>query len=127
MDDDFVEYVELLVQYIFSRNMLVTKQMNGREMKGKDLMMYMKAFVSYFNDDKSPSPETALKVMWVVLTPSNSKSLNIFKTVELPTLKPYILLFLVSRGIKRLLDKFVYGLYATQVTVKANWPLVINA
>lgn len=42
MDDDFVEYVELLVQYIFSRNMLVTKQMNGREMKGKDLMMYMK-------------------------------------------------------------------------------------
>lgn len=26
MDDDFVEYVELLVQYIFSRNMLVTKK-----------------------------------------------------------------------------------------------------
>lgn len=42
MDDDFVEYVELLVQYIFSRNMLVTKKMNGRELKGVDLMMYMK-------------------------------------------------------------------------------------
>ena len=26
----------------------------------------------------------------------------------------------------RLLDKFVYGLYATQVTVKANWPLVFK-
>lgn len=24
----------------------------------------------------------------------------------------------------RLLDEFVYGLYATQVRVKANWPLV---
>lgn len=41
MDDDFVEYVELLVQYIFLRNMLVTKKMNGRELKGEDLMMYM--------------------------------------------------------------------------------------
>uniref|UniRef100_K1RXD2 Uncharacterized protein n=1 Tax=Magallana gigas TaxID=29159 RepID=K1RXD2_MAGGI len=26
----------------------------------------------------------------------------------------------------RLRDKFVYGMYATQVTVKANWPLVNN-
>ncbi|XP_052715327.1 atlastin-1-like isoform X2 [Crassostrea angulata] len=66
MDDDFVEYVELLVQYIFSRNMLVTKKMNGRELKGEDLMMYMKAFVSYFNEEKCPSPETALEAMAAV-------------------------------------------------------------
>nr|XP_034337973.1 atlastin-1 isoform X2 [Crassostrea gigas] len=46
MDDDFVEYVELLVQYIFLRNMLVTKKMNGRELKGEDLMMYMKAMAA---------------------------------------------------------------------------------
>lgn len=66
MDDDFVEYVELLVQYIFLRNMLVTKKMNARELKGEDLMMYMKAFVSYFNEEKCPSPETALEAMAAV-------------------------------------------------------------
>lgn len=26
----------------------------------------------------------------------------------------------------RLHDKFVYGMYATQVTVEANWPLVFD-
>lgn len=47
MDDDFVEMVKLLVPYILSRDMMMTKRINGMEVTGKDMSKYVR--VSAFN------------------------------------------------------------------------------
>lgn len=50
MDDDFVEMVKLLVPYILSRDMMMTKRINGMEVTGKDMSKYVR--VSAFNIHK---------------------------------------------------------------------------
>lgn len=50
MDDDFVEMVKLLVPYILSRDMMMTKRINGMEVTGKDMSKYVR--VSAFNTYK---------------------------------------------------------------------------
>lgn len=47
MDDDFVEMVKLLVPYILSRDMMMTKRINGMEVIGEDMSKYVR--VSAFN------------------------------------------------------------------------------
>lgn len=47
MDDDFVEMVKLLVPYILSRDMMMTKRINGMEVTAKDMSKYVR--VSAFN------------------------------------------------------------------------------
>lgn len=50
MDDDFVEMVKLLVPYILSRDMMMTKRINGMEVTGKHMSKYVR--VSAFNTYK---------------------------------------------------------------------------
>lgn len=50
MDDDFVEMVKLLVPYILSRDMMMTKRIIGVEVTGKDMSKYVR--VSAFNIHK---------------------------------------------------------------------------
>lgn len=47
MDEDFVEMVKLLVPYILSRDMMMTKRINGMEVTGEDMSKYVR--VSAFN------------------------------------------------------------------------------
>lgn len=48
MDDDFLEFIKLLVPYVVSENKLTTKQMNGEDVKGKDMMVYVKIRLHVF-------------------------------------------------------------------------------
>lgn len=66
MDGEFVESVKLLVPHIISSEMLLTKQINGTELRGENYMMYIKAFVSSFNNKECPTPKTALEAFAAV-------------------------------------------------------------
>lgn len=47
MDDEFVECVQQFVHFIISSEMLVTKQINGWESKGENLLLYIKVIISH--------------------------------------------------------------------------------
>ncbi|XP_065933795.1 atlastin-1 [Magallana gigas] len=61
MDDDFVEMVKLLVPYILSRDMMMTKRINGMEVTGEDMSKYVRAFVKLLKNGEFPCPQTAFK------------------------------------------------------------------
>lgn len=61
MDDDFVEMVKLLVPYILSRDMMMTKRINGMEVIGEDMSKYVRAFVRLLKNGEFPCPQTAFK------------------------------------------------------------------
>lgn len=45
MDDDFVKMAKLLVPYILSRDMMVTKRINGMEVTGKEMSNYVRVSI----------------------------------------------------------------------------------
>lgn len=61
MDDDFLEFIKLLVPYVVSENKLTTKQMNGEDVKGKDMMVYVKNFITFLRDRDYETLETAVE------------------------------------------------------------------
>lgn len=42
IDDDFLEFIKLLVPYVVSEGKVTTKRMNGKDVKGKDMLVYIK-------------------------------------------------------------------------------------
>lgn len=47
MDEDFVASVKLLVPYVLSRDKMVPKRINGRDVTGKDMLKYVKVSTFY--------------------------------------------------------------------------------
>lgn len=66
MDDDFVKMAKLLVPYILSRDMMVTKRINGMEVTGKEMSNYVRTFVRLLKISEFPSPQTAFKAIAAV-------------------------------------------------------------
>lgn len=48
IDDDFLEFIKLLVSNVVSENKLTTKQMNGEDVRGKDMLVYVKVRLHVF-------------------------------------------------------------------------------
>lgn len=47
MDENFVASVKLLVPYVLSRDKLVPKRINGRDVTGEDMLKYVKVSTFY--------------------------------------------------------------------------------
>lgn len=47
MDENFVASVKLLVPYVLSRDKLVPKRINGRDVTGEDMSKYFKVSTFY--------------------------------------------------------------------------------
>lgn len=47
MDEDFVASVKLLVPYVLSRDKMVPKRINGRDVTGEDMLKYVKVSTFY--------------------------------------------------------------------------------
>lgn len=47
MDEDFVASVKLLVPYVLSRDKLVPKRINDRDVTGEDMLKYVKVSTFY--------------------------------------------------------------------------------
>lgn len=63
VDKDFLHFVKILVSNIFSKKNMATKQMNGADVRGKEMVDYIEKFVSVLNDGKCPSLETTVEVI----------------------------------------------------------------
>lgn len=59
IDDEFVDMVKLLVLYILSDEMLVTKQINNMDVTGEDLLFYVEVLVKHLKTGDYPIPQTA--------------------------------------------------------------------
>lgn len=42
IDQDFLKYVKMFLPYLIPENNLKPKQMNGKDLKGKDILVYIK-------------------------------------------------------------------------------------
>lgn len=47
MDENFVASVKMLVPYVLSRDKLVPKRINGRDVTGEDMLKYIKVSTFY--------------------------------------------------------------------------------
>lgn len=61
IDREFLECVKLLVPYVVSEEKLIAKQMDGKDVKGKDMLVHIKHFVKFFKDGDYSSLETAVE------------------------------------------------------------------
>lgn len=59
---DFKKYVEELVTSVFEPENLVVKKINGREVRAKDLVNYLQAYVNVFNGNTLPTPHSIYRV-----------------------------------------------------------------
>lgn len=66
MDEEFVESVKQLIPYVLSRDILMSKRINGMDVTGEDMLKYVKAFVELLKTGEFPSPQTAFKAMTAV-------------------------------------------------------------
>lgn len=46
IDQEFLEFVKIFVPYVIPENNLKPKQMNGRDLKGKDMLVYIKVSIN---------------------------------------------------------------------------------
>ncbi|XP_062621079.1 atlastin-1-like [Saccostrea cucullata] len=61
IDEEFIQYVKEFVPYIVSREKLVTKRINSTDVKGEDLLNYIKAYVHSLKNEELPSPQTTFE------------------------------------------------------------------
>lgn len=62
IDPEFISNVKVLVPSIFAPENLVTKQINGRNIRAQDLSIYLQTYVNIFNGGELPEPKTVLMV-----------------------------------------------------------------
>lgn len=60
IDPEFIKYVKVLVPGIFAPENLIIKQINGRNVRARDLVQYFKDYLDIFN--KMPPQETLFEV-----------------------------------------------------------------
>lgn len=63
VDEEFLHCVRILVSNIFSKENMVTKQMNFADVKGKEMVDYIEKFVSVLSDGNCPRLETTVEVI----------------------------------------------------------------
>lgn len=61
IDREFLECVKLLVPYVVSEEKLIAKQMNCKDVEGKDMLVHIEQFVKFFKDGDYNSLKTAVE------------------------------------------------------------------
>lgn len=62
IDSEFIRQVKKLVPSLLAPENLVVKKINGRNVRGRDLVTYMQMYVNIFNGNTLPDPQTAVMV-----------------------------------------------------------------
>lgn len=62
IDSEFIAQVKKLVPSLLAPENLVVKRINGRKVRGRDLVTYMQTYVNIFNGNTLPDPQTAIMV-----------------------------------------------------------------
>lgn len=62
IDPEFIAQVKQLVPSLLAPENLIVKRINGRKVRGRDLVTYMQAYVDIFNGNTLPDPQTAIMV-----------------------------------------------------------------
>lgn len=61
---DFLKYVKELLPGLFAPKNLVIKKINGQNVRVRDLIPYLEAYINIFNGDKLPEPKSVLMVFY---------------------------------------------------------------
>lgn len=61
IDEEFLEFVKILVPYVVPENKLTTKRMNCKDVKGKDMLVYIKNFFELLSGGDYNTLETAVE------------------------------------------------------------------
>lgn len=63
LDPEFTEQMKMLASMILAPENLVKKNINGYDVKVKDLLMYCKSYIDMFQGDKLLEPKTIFMVL----------------------------------------------------------------
>ena len=62
IDEDFINYVQLLVPSICAPDKLIVKKINGQPVRMDQFIKYLQAYVGIFSSGELPKPKTVLEV-----------------------------------------------------------------
>ncbi|XP_031633228.1 atlastin-like [Contarinia nasturtii] len=60
IDAEFIEHLKSLVPSILAPENLILKKINGQKIRARDLVTYLQTYVTIFNDEETPRPNTVM-------------------------------------------------------------------
>lgn len=62
IDTEFIKFVDALMPSLFAPKNLLVKKINGRKVRARDLIQYLKTYLNVFNGSNLPEPKTIFQV-----------------------------------------------------------------
>lgn len=67
IDDKFIDMVKELLAKILAPENLIVKQVNGENIRAKDIVQYLKSYINVFNSSDLPDPKSIFDVSYCYL------------------------------------------------------------